>query len=477
VLVADLEKTRSGLLAAQAQWAHFQHDVSTRYPVTEGQAFALERIQRTLSPTTALLGWLAVEITPEQYAAWGYVIRDHGPVRWNRLGISSPELATSSLTEGPRQLQQALSFAAAWRERVEDVDEINALAAGVWAGWGAPLVHHLNGVEHLVIVPSGPMLGVPVEALVDAAGGYVGERYAITYTPSATVFSWLRERPAPVRGSENCLLVGDPPFTADHQRVMEHETSALQVARATIDPLPDAGILRSALGGDREALGRLPRLRWTRREVESLQATFHRTTTLLGPRASETEVASLVESDGLRRFSTIHLATHALVDDARPERSALVLAQTDLPDPLESVRAGRKIHDGLLTAREIVREWKLEADLVTLSGCQTGLGQRVAGEGYVGLAHALLQAGARNLLVSLWRVEDEATCLLMTRFYENITGSFTGRRGDFESEPLAKAIALREAKHWLRTWADDTGKQIYRHPVYWSAFILIGPTE
>ncbi|MCK4409669.1 MAG: CHAT domain-containing protein, partial [Candidatus Eisenbacteria sp.] len=143
-------------------------------------------------------------------------------------------------------------------------------------------------------------------------------------------------------------------------------------------------------------------------------------------------------------------------------------------DPLEAAMAGTRIYDGLLTAKEIVREWDLNADLVTLSACETGLGKKVMGEGYVGFAHAFFQAGARSLLVSLWKVEDKATSLLMRRFYENWLGEYTDERIGLPDEAMPKAEALREAKRWLRDYIDEYGNRPYEHPYYWSAFILIG---
>ena len=136
--------------------------------------------------------------------------------------------------------------------------------------------------------------------------------------------------------------------------------------------------------------------------------------------------------------------------------------------------AGTRIYDGLVTAQEIVREWDLNADLVTLSACETGLGQEVVGEGYVGLAYAFLQAGTRSLLVSLWKVEDTATSLLMRRFYENWRGEYGEERSGRVGEPMTKADALQKAKCWLRTYTDESGHTPYKHPYYWSAFVLIG---
>jgi CHAT domain-containing protein len=172
----------------------------------------------------------------------------------------------------------------------------------------------------------------------------------------------------------------------------------------------------------------------------------------------------MAEGEELGSYRVVHFATHALTDDERPEQSALVLSRRDLPDDLDAALAGRRIFDGLLDAKEVVRGWKIDVDLVVLSGCSTGLGKEVAGEGYLGLATAFLQVGARSVLVSLWPVEDHSTSLLMRRFYENWTGASVD--GGAARGPMSKVEALREAKSWLRSK--------YSPPFYWAGFILIG---
>jgi len=151
-----------------------------------------------------------------------------------------------------------------------------------------------------------------------------------------------------------------------------------------------------------------------------------------------------------------------------------VLSLVDLPNPLEAALNGRDIFDGLLSVKEIVGGWSLNADLVTLSACETALGRMIIGEGYIGFAHAFLQAGARSVLVSLWKVDDHATALLMRRFYENLSGDYSGKRCGRKGESLSKVQALQEAKTWLREYEDGNGQEVYKHPFYWSAFILIG---
>ncbi len=133
------------------------------------------------------------------------------------------------------------------------------------------------------------------------------------------------------------------------------------------------------------------------------------------------------------------------IDEAVPARSAVILTQTGLPDPLEQVLNHKPVFDGRLLVREIQRGWDLKAELVTLSACETALGREAGGEGFVGFTQALLMSGARSVCLSLWKVDDTATALLMQRFYANLLGRRPALTG-----PLPKAEALREAKAWLR---------------------------
>ena len=114
-----------------------------------------------------------------------------------------------------------------------------------------------------------------------------------------------------------------------------------------------------------------------------------------------------------------------------------------------------------------MRTWKLDADLVSLSGCETGLGKESGGEGFLGFSQALFVAGARSLLLSLWKVDDRATMLLMTRFYQNMLGKYEEVRSISEAvyepgTPIPKAEALREAKIWLRQLTADQVKDTFK---------------
>jgi tetratricopeptide (TPR) repeat protein len=187
----------------------------------------------------------------------------------------------------------------------------------------------------------------------------------------------------------------------------------------------------------------------TRYEVEALARLFKSddrpTRILLGADASELELDRLADSGELGHYGFIHLATHGVIDEDLPTRSAVILTQTGLPDPLQQALSNKPVFDGRLSVREIQHDWELKAELVTLSACETALGRQSGGEGFVGFTQALLMSGARSVCLSLWKVDDTATALLMQRFYANLLGRRFGL-----SAPMLKAEALREAKAWLR---------------------------
>ncbi|MFI5459559.1 MAG: CHAT domain-containing protein [Isosphaerales bacterium] len=267
-------------------------------------------------------------------------------------------------------------------------------------------------------------------------------------------------------------------------------------------------VLMAARSGGDENFAPLP---GTRYEVEALaqlfQADDRPTMALFGADASELELDRVAASGELGKFGFIHLGTHGVIDEAIPQRSAVILTQTGLPDPLEQVLHHKPAFDGRLSVREIQRGWDLKAELVTLSACETALGRDAGGEGFVGFTQALLMSGARSVYLSLWKVDDTATALLMQRFYASLLGRRPGL-----SQPLPKAEALAEAKGWLRGLTRDEvatlaaslsggdarskdakkreeaapGLKVtagpgddhpYAHPYYWAAFVLVGDPD
>jgi CHAT domain-containing protein/tetratricopeptide (TPR) repeat protein len=427
--------------------------------IKEETPFTLDRVQSALSPTEAIVGWVDYELLPKDVRSWGFVIRDHGPVSWERLPSNQRE---STRSHGQRF--------AAFRNELAGLGTSAFTAArstfpmetarDLWRERIGPLEKHLDGVDALILTPSGVMAGFPVGALVDDTGTFAGERYAISFAPSCAIRTWFAEAK---RGKQHSfqtyqgLLIGDPAFSEEH---MVEWVSPSGSAAGT--QVASAELLRSATRGNEAAMQMLPRLPWSRVEVEGVADILPDATVLLGAEASAANVRRIARSGEIARYDILHVATHALVDAARPERSAFILAKVE-PASHSTYRSDR---DYVVTAAEIEREWKLDADLVVLSACETALGRNVYGEGTIGFAYPLFLVGARAVVASLWPVSDEASALLMKQFYAHwIEGA---------GEEVTKAQALQEAKRWLREQRDDRGHHRYAHPYYWAAFTLVG---
>ena len=275
-------------------------------------------------------------------------------------------------------------------------------------------------MTHLLIAPDGPLALVPFEALLardvpgdgtPPRGAYLIERYDVSYTPSATALATRGTGDG--RGSGGGIVaLGDPRFAADSTEGDGADATALV-------PLPNTAAEVAAL---RSLAGTRP------------------FTGLTGAAATR---GGLLAVPGLANAQIVHLATHGEVNEAEPERSGLWLAW----------EGG---HPGFLSVGDIL-ECRLSADLVTLSACETGLGRLERGEGVLGLARAYLAAGARSVVVSLWKVNDRSTASLMEHFYRPLL-----------TRRMPRERALAQAKRALL--ADPQT----RSPFYWAPFVLIG---
>jgi CHAT domain-containing protein len=148
----------------------------------------------------------------------------------------------------------------------------------------------------------------------------------------------------------------------------------------------------------------------------------------------------------LGAYTYLHFATHGLMNEANPDLSGILLTSNSGSD-----------ENSILFASEIYN-LNLNSELVTLSACETGLGKISKGEGVIGLSRALIYAGARGCMVSLWKVADEATASLMKRYYATL----------IDSPKRNLSATLQEAKNQMLT--DGT----HSSPYYWASFILIG---
>jgi len=272
-----------------------------------------------------------------------------------------------------------------------------------------------EGGSTIIAMVDGPLARVPLEVLIPAAGAQpLGATHRIAYGPSASVLAALAEAPPTVRRERAVLAVGNPRGSVEARPAAPNDRSPREEPRTN---LPHA---------EREARGIVDLYRDSGADL------------LIGGDAT---VARWMEHQP-GRYRYLHFAAHARADDRDPDGSRLFLAR------------------GTLDLRTI-RRLDLNADLVTLSACETALGREVRGEGVIGLAHAFLAAGARRALVTLWPVADRATAAFMTEFYQEL----------HQGHPPAAALQTVR-----RRWVGAAGPG--RHPAFWAPFVLLGePTR
>jgi CHAT domain-containing protein len=279
-----------------------------------------------------------------------------------------------------------------------------------------------SSVTRLIIIPDGPLHQLPLDVLRLPDGHYVVERYAVSTAPSASVVLALWRRSQGRRGDAGTglrlLALGDPKFADEHET-----TGAPAVAAETY---------RSAF----DASGGLPRLTASANEVRLVARYAHSAEVRLRERAS----AAYLKQTTLTPFSIIHLATHALVDERSAARTVLALAPGDG-------------ENGFLGPGDLAA-LALNADLVVLSACRTAGGVVVQGEGVQGLTAPLLQAGARSVIATGWRIDDRST----VRFIEDIYSA------------LARRLPLSEALRAAKLDAIARGAP----PSEWAAFTAVG---
>jgi len=186
------------------------------------------------------------------------------------------------------------------------------------------------------------------------------------------------------------------------------------------------------------------RLEYSGKEVELIASYFPAgySDIYLGSDVNEEKVKG---REALKNYDYIHFAAHGFIDENHPDLSSIVLTQNK--------NSGE---DGFLRAAEIFN-LDMNADLVVLSACQTGLGKLVRGEGMVGLTRAFMYAGSPAVMVSLWSVSDFSTATLMGEFYRGLV-----------KENLSKTDALRKAQLTLLK------NEKFSHPYYWAPFVLFG---
>jgi CHAT domain-containing protein len=355
-----------------------------------------------------------------------YVVRPQGEVQFRDLGpvkdIDDAVAALRAAVSNPKR-GDVSQFARALDRRVTQ-----------------PIRAMLGGANQLLIAPEGSLNLIPFEALVDENGRYLLERYSISYLTSGRD---LLRKEVTRTSKTGPVILADPLFGEP------------QISLAAKSPARRRSI---TTGQDLSNVYFAP-LPGTAEEARSIQSLFPEAQILAGRQATK---ASLKQVEGP---SILHIATHGFFLDDPPGSPAGAPAKpAKLEDPL--LRSGLALaganriqsggDDGILTAVEASGLNLWGTKLVTLSACETGIGQVKNGEGVYGLRRAFFLAGTETLVMSLWAVSDRVTREMMAAYYSGL------KQGHGRGE------ALRQAQLAMLTRKDR------QHPYYWASFIQSG---
>ncbi|MBS1910890.1 MAG: CHAT domain-containing protein [Bacteroidetes bacterium] len=355
---------------------------------------------------------------------------------------------------------------------VHDACTQRMLFDSVWT----PIQTYLHGIHRIYLSPDDYLNRVSFGILGDSTGRKLQDRYEIRYVTG------LRDLPLPGRSGaqgrgRTAAVVGNPLFSADsaaiasllrHNRASDsHDSRRARDSGSTDTELPhrsaNVGQPLAQLGGTMDEIGSVARM---------LRRHGYLVTRWIGIHACEENF------DRLSSPAILHIATHGFTfDPPRTSReggmillshggahgiqaadnpylrTGILLAGADHAWTGHQPYIG--IRDGIVTAFDIAHMDFTGTELVALSACETGLGDILGGEGVFGLARAFRAAGARAVMMSLWKVPDKQTQELMELFYTN-----------WLDRHMSKPEALNAAQREMAKRYDD--------PYYWGAFVLVG---
>jgi CHAT domain-containing protein len=403
----ERERLKEKLFEYERQLAWTQGDQGVSHHEWLERPAPLKAIQAVLLPDELVLEYVLAD--PHAYCLW----------------ITKGLAGLTALPAGRKRIEELTrSYLDTIRAKQDKPDLAKELYAILLGAVTEEATH-----DRLIVVPDGLLYFLPFDTLREPSGAFLVESRTISYVPAATVLEILRSARGIQQAPRPFLGVGDVPY--QDQGGVSAELAKPQ------------GIEKAVLRGFSDLLGTpLHDLPQTREEVlDSNRILGNDGVVLLGSHAT----ATAFESEPLTDFRVVHLAVHGFADTRFPERSGLVLGV----DP-------RSRNNGLLRVPDIMR-LHFNADLVTLSACDTGVGKVEDEEGITNLAEAFLVSGAKAVVASLWSADDMYTLALMERFYTHI------------AEGEDKAAALRQAKlELIAKYGKGTP------PYYWGAFVLIG---
>ena len=425
---AEIERLRASRRALQGRRNQVIESVRAASPrlaaLQYSKPLSLAQVQQALDPGTVLLSYQVGAETSRLF-----VLRRSTAPSQEHLRIHTVAIGEAQLSRQITAFSRLIAREAAGQNGAAPA--LTAAGRQLYDLLIAPAAAAVAAADRVLILPDGPLHSLPFAALVRPGKGSGGRpwQYLVEWKPlhtalSATVYAELRKGPAAASGPRTLVAFGDPKYPA----------AGSEGAGAAL-----ASDVRALLRRG-QALTSLPA---TRVEVQALAKVFGEHATVhLGVEATEARAKSI----GRTRY--LHFATHGLLDARSPLDSALALTV-----PAER-RPGEE--NGLLQAWEIFEQVRIDADLVTLSACETALGDDVAGEGLIGLTRAFHYAGARTVLGTLWQVADESTSGLMSSFYAHLRSGKT------------KDDALRRAQ------IESIARPETAAPFHWAAFTLSG---
>ncbi|UCC41630.1 MAG: CHAT domain-containing protein [Candidatus Aminicenantes bacterium] len=284
-----------------------------------------------------------------------------------------------------------------------------------------------KNINKLIFIPDDILHYLPFETLITQKNEkrWLIKDYKVSYAPSISSLRGIIQCEAlnGQKPQKDILAFGDPFFGPD-----EEET-----AREALKDFSSADT------------SSFFRLKYSGLEIDKIQALFKKAKIDIFKRKEATE--ERLKKLNLADYKILHLATHCLIDNEKPARSSIIFSLEDTSS-----------EDGFLQMREIFN-LKLNSDLVSLSACETGLGQFIRGEGIDGLSRAFFYAGASSVLMSLWAVHDQATSQFMQRYYFHLRSSNT----------------IMDSLH--KTKLEMIDSDVLSHPYYWAGFVVTGRSD
>lgn len=372
-----------------------------------------------------------------------------------------------------------------------------ALTGLVWE----PLAPYMEGVRNVYFAPAGELYNIAIETVPDYKGeGRLSDRHNLYRLSSTRELALIKEQ----FNIRDATLYGGMKYTID-VKALESDAKKYPTQKQR-----DFSCFSYHNPGDsldmRSGASDLP---GTAEEVKNINSLFKKTNISAQLKEGLDGTEASFKSMSGQRVNLLHVATHgfywtqtelqltdapkswtldehsgANMEDKALTRSGLLFSGAN--NALKGIPIPKDVEDGILTAKEISELDLRGMDLVVLSACQTGLGE-ITGDGVFGLQRGFKKAGANTLLMSLWKVDDKATQMLMTKFYEHFLGGKSKRESlrlaqeylrTYE-EKLPSSVVKSQRKRATKDGESDASQTVsdkyrpYEDPKYWAAFILL----